>query len=158
MMTSNEKVIHHFYTCFQNLDYRGMQQCYSEQATFSDEIFQNLNAKQVCAMWEMLLSKNPNITIKLKSISDNIDGGEAKWKATYHFSTTGKKVKNEVQSVFIIYDGKIIQQKDHFDFKAWARQAFGLRGLIYGWTSLFKHQVRRKAMSNLAAFMSRKSR
>lgn len=156
-MTSNEKLIHHFYTCFQNLDYHGMQQCYADRATFTDEIFQNLNAKQACAMWEMLISKNPNITIKLKAVSDNLNGGEAKWKATYYFSATGKKVKNEVQSVFIIQDGKIIQQKDHFDFNAWARQAFGLRGLLYGWTSLFKNQVRRKAMRNLSVFINSKT-
>ena len=37
----NQLLLEHFYTCFQNKDYAGMQACYTDDATFSDEEFDN---------------------------------------------------------------------------------------------------------------------
>jgi ketosteroid isomerase-like protein len=154
-MTANEKLITRFYTCFQNKDIKGMQECYADNAVFNDEAFSNLNAKQVRAMWEMLISAGKDMKVTFDRVSDNINGGEAHWRAVYTFSRTGNKVVNKVSAVFIIENGKIVHHTDSFDFYKWARQAFGFTGLLLGGTSFFHNKVRKTAMQNLAEYMKR---
>jgi ketosteroid isomerase-like protein len=51
-MNSNQQLISNFYTAFQNKDYKTMQAAYTDTATFSDPVFENLNAAEVRAMWK----------------------------------------------------------------------------------------------------------
>lgn len=41
-----------------------MKNCYAEKATFNDPVFQNLNATQVRAMWEMFCVKSKDLKIE----------------------------------------------------------------------------------------------
>ena len=52
-----------------------------------------------------------------------------------------------------IKDGKIIRHIDHFDFYRWARQAFGIIGLLLGWTPFLKARVRKEALKNLKQYI-----
>ncbi|MGF1637413.1 MAG: nuclear transport factor 2 family protein [Cyclobacteriaceae bacterium] len=90
-MTTNKNLIYSFYSAFQNKDYITMQSCYAENATFSDPVFKNLNAKQVRAMWEMFCVKSPDLSIDFDSVESNAHGCSAKWKATYSFSAKKSK-------------------------------------------------------------------
>lgn len=150
---SNQVLIETFYTCFQNKDYQGMQACYADDATFSDEAFQNLNAAQVRAMWEMLIRRGKDLHLEFGQVSANDTSGSAYWEATYTFSATGRKVVNKINASFELEGGKMKKHLDHFDFYSWARQAFGPIGVMLGWTSYFKNKVRTTAMENLAKFM-----
>lgn len=155
-MTENEQLIHSFYTCFKNKDYKGMQACYADNATFSDAVFKNLNADQVKAMWEMLILKGKDFHIKFNSISANNSFVKAHWDAYYTFSATGKKVVNKIDAVFEIKNGKIIKHTDNFDFYTWASQALGIKGFLLGWTSFLRKKVAKQAMKNLDNFMNAK--
>ena len=54
-----------FYNAFQAHDSKTMAACYHESATFSDPVFRNLNRKEVCAMWEMLIERaDGNLSIE----------------------------------------------------------------------------------------------
>jgi|GEM_PF-4737977 len=53
-MNGNEALINRFYTAFQQLDYKTMQDCYQDDAVFSDPVFGLLQGREVKAMWEML--------------------------------------------------------------------------------------------------------
>ena len=64
-MNDNEKLIHHFYNSFKQKDYAEMQKCYADNATFSDEAFQNLNSAQVKAMWKNALFTRKRFGIKV---------------------------------------------------------------------------------------------
>jgi hypothetical protein len=61
-------------------------------------------------------------------------------------------VINDIQAFFKIEDGKISQHTDSFDFYKWARQAFGLTGLLLGWTTFFKSKVQKNAMGSLEKY------
>lgn len=152
-MNSNEQLIQKFYTSFQNKDYKGMQECYADNATFSDSVFVNLNSKQVKAMWQMLITNGKDLKLEFKNIEADEKTGKAHWDAYYTFTKTGKKVVNKIDARFTFENGKIVQHIDTFSFYNWARQALGFTGLLLGWTPFLKNKIRTLAMKNLQAFM-----
>ncbi|MFN8354117.1 MAG: nuclear transport factor 2 family protein [Spirosomataceae bacterium] len=154
-MSANEALIARFYTCFQQKDYAGMQACYADNATFSDAVFKNLNASQVRAMWQMLITRGTDLDLTFSKVQANDQQGSAQWEATYTFSATGRRVVNRIKAEFVFENGKIVQHTDSFDFYVWARQALGLSGWLLGWTSFLQQKVSDKAMSNLAQFMKK---
>lgn len=155
-MNPNQQLIEHFYTCFQNKDYKGMQACYADNATFSDPVFENLNAQQVRAMWEMLLSRAKDFSIEFSQVNADERYGKAHWDAHYIFSSTGNKVVNRIDASFELADGKIVKHVDKFGFYTWARQALGLSGWLLGWTGYVHQKVKDQALDGLNKFMASK--
>jgi ketosteroid isomerase-like protein len=153
MMNANELLIHHFYTSFKNKDFKSMQACYADDATFSDAVFKNLNAKEVRAMWQMLLTKGKDLKIEFGEIKADEKSGTAHWDAYYTFSATGNKVVNKIDAHFEFENGKIIKHIDDFNFHKWAKQALGFKGWLLGWTSFLQQKVSVQAMKNLKGFM-----
>jgi len=123
-MTTNEKLLHQFYTAFQQKDYKIMQACYAENANFSDAVFTSLDAAHVRAMWEMFCVKSKELDIEYGNIAANDKRGSAEWIATYIFSATGKKVVNHITADFTFKKGKIVKHIDEFNFYKWATQAW----------------------------------
>lgn len=155
-MSANEQLIHHFYTCFKNKDIKGMQDCYAEEATFSDAVFKNLNSAEVKAMWEMLITKGKDFRIEFSEVAEQANTTKAHWDAYYTFSATGNKVINRIDATFEIANGKILKHTDNFDFYTWAKQALGLTGMLLGWTSFLRKKISTQAKINLDNFMDAK--
>ena len=107
-MNANEQCITTFYTAFQNKDYKTMQQCYTDNAVFTDEVFIDLDAKKVRAMWEMLIKGGKDLKVEFDSVKANEKEGSANWVATYTFSKTGKKVINRIHANFIFENGNAV--------------------------------------------------
>lgn len=152
-MTRNELLIHNFYLAFIEKDFKTMQSSYSEQASFSDPVFQNLNVTEVRAMWEMFCKrgKDMHLTFEILSVTDNQIIAE--WIPRYTFSATGKYVVNHIISTFTIADNKIIQHNDSFNFYKWCSQALGVSGILLGWTAFMQNKIRKKAIDNLNHFI-----
>lgn len=153
-MNSNEQLIHRFYTAFQNRDFKTMQACYAEDATFEDPAFGQLNASEVKAMWEMLLKADSGLRIEYNSVNVSGNIGSARWIARYRFSASGRQVINRVHAEFSFEQGRIKTHRDHFNFYTWARQALGLTGWLLGLTPFLKRKVRTKALGNLQRFIT----
>lgn len=132
-----------------------MQAAYADNATFSDTVFNDLNAVQVRAMWEMLLKSGGEIRVEFKNVKATDTNGNAEWTAWYTFSKTGRKVVNRIRAEFVFENGKIVSHKDHFNFHTWARQALGLPGLLFGGTAWLHNKIRTAAKGNLEKFMGR---
>lgn len=155
-MNDNEKLIQHFYESFKNKDYKAMQSCYADNATFSDAVFQNLDSAQVKAMWEMLCKRGKDLELRFQNITADEKTGSAEWIANYTFSQTGNKVENRIKANFEFENGKIVKHIDTFDFYKWSSQALGLTGKLLGWTPFLKNKVRQRAMKSLDDFMKPK--
>ncbi|ULQ54189.1 nuclear transport factor 2 family protein [Flavihumibacter fluvii] len=153
-MHPNEELIERFYTCFQQKNYKGMQDCYASDAHFSDEAFTNLNSSQVCAMWEMLIKRGKDLQVEFSDIKANDVEGSADWIAKYTFSAARRPVENHIHARFRFANGKIIEHIDQFNFYTWSRQALGFPGWLLGWTTYLQHKVQKSAMQGLADFMN----
>lgn len=146
-------VLTRFYTAFAQRDWSTMGACYAEDARFSDPVFPDLDAAGVRGMWKMLLTSGTDLRVTFKVQEENPVHGVVTWEAFYTFSKTGRKVHNIIRSEFVLRDGLIVQQRDHFDFWRWSRQALGLSGLLLGWSPLVKNKVRGIAASGLRKAM-----
>lgn len=147
------QIVQDFFEAFKRRDYKAMQACYHDQASFTDPVFGTLDATQVKAMWEMLLGRNNDLQLEYKILNANENQAEVNWVATYNFSATQRRVENKVHSVLTLKDQKIIVQKDTFDLWKWSAMALGLSGSLLGWTPFLKNKIRGNAAAGLRKFM-----
>lgn len=153
--SKNETCLATYYDAFRRRDYVMMGQCYHPGATFQDEVFGPLNQVETAAMWEMLLKKAQDFTLKYEAPSVVEEKGAGKATAFYTFSKTGRRVENIISSEFTFKNGKIFTQKDQFDFWRWSRQALGMPGLLLGFLPFFKDKVKEEAKNSLKVFLNR---
>jgi ketosteroid isomerase-like protein len=157
-MDNNRELIERFYNAFQRLDYTTMNSCYSDDIVFNDPVFGLLNADEVKAMWEMLCKSAKNFLLTYSNIhTDDKEYYTCTWSASYTFSRTGRKVINDIKAYMRIKDGKIVEHSDGFRLSSWIAQAFGWKGVMFGWTSFMKKAVQKNAMKNLQSFMAKKN-
>lgn len=152
-MHSNKQLIEKFYSSFQKLDWRGMQECYHEDVIFYDPVFEDLDATKAKAMWKMLCLQAKDLKLNFFEVKADEEYGSCQWKATYTFSKTGRKVVNRIKAHFKFHEGKIIEHMDDFDLYSWSRQAFGAGGWVLGWSSYLKNKIRSAAKASLDKFV-----
>jgi limonene-1,2-epoxide hydrolase len=153
-MATSENLIEKFYNAFQRLDAETMVSCYHDDIRFEDPAFGVLNGVQAKNMWRMLCNsqKGKDFKVKVSSIAYNDVTGKATWEAFYTFSKTERKVHNLIEANFELQDGKIIVHTDHFNLYRWSRQAFGITGLLMGWTSFFRKKLQQQTRQLLFKF------
>ena len=154
-MTTRE-VAERFYACFPAHDGDGMAALYAPDARFSDPVFPSLDGAGAGDMWRMLAGRAKDLELTVDGIEHEGEVARVRWTARYTFSATGKHVTNRVSSTIRVRDGKIVEQRDAFDFRKWARQAFGLAGMFLGGRGFFQRKVQRTAAENLAAFRAKR--
>jgi len=153
-MNANQQLITSFYEAFQRKDYVAMQACYADNAVFTDEVFQKLDAAHTRKMWEMLIKRGKDLELTFSNVEANDAIGSAAWTATYTFSQTKRKVVNHIRASFEFENGKIVKHTDRFDFYEWSKQALGLSGLLLGWTGFFRKKVQQTARQSLQAYIN----
>ena len=150
----NEEIIQRFYTAFQKLDYKTMQDCYSQDIIFNDPVFGVLQGDEARAMWEMLCKQATKFSLIFSDIRLlDEEYATCNWTATYTFSKTGRQVVNNVKAHMRIQDNKITEHTDQFNLYKWCRQALGIPGVLLGWSSLLQNKIRKQAKGNLRKFM-----
>lgn len=155
-MTSNQKTVENFYQSFKKADWQSMANCYHQNAIFNDPVFTNLRGKEIGFMWRMLIEKSKgNLTITFSNVEVNENRGFATWQATYFFGKSNRKVVNTIKANFIFKDGLILKHTDSFKLYAWTIQAFGLTGLLLGWTPIFKSKIRNTMAASLKKYMAK---
>jgi ketosteroid isomerase-like protein len=145
-------VIEAFYQAFARRDGAAMSALYHPDATFSDAVFGSLKGAQIGAMWTMLCASAPDLQIKHSGVAD--DGSAAHWDADYTFPATGMPVHNSVDARFEVRDGKIVRHEDSFDFYKWSRQALGVVGWLFGWSSFFQSKMTQASRAQLEKFQA----
>jgi hypothetical protein len=152
-MTPNENTLIKFYTAFANADASQMCEYYHPNIQFRDPAFGLLKGNDVCQMWKMLIERSKgDIIIEFSDIKATEHIGSARWIATYHFSKTNRKVINTIQSNFLFQEGLIIKHTDDFDIWKWAKQAFGLKGFLLGWTGFMQKKIQQQALESLKKY------
>lgn len=146
-----QQVIATFYEAFKKLDYQTMGSCYHSESTFEDPVFGQLNHEETVAMWQMLCERADQFQLTYE-IDPPVT---CRWKASYQFSKTKRRVDNEITSRFEFKEGKIYRQVDSFSLWKWSRQALGTIGLLLGWFGPFQTQIKEQAVSGLHRYMQK---
>ena len=157
-MESHTKLIEDFYTAFAAHDSAAMAACYHPDVRFSDPVFTDLRGARAGGMWEMLCEGGKDLKVEFRDVSADESTGRAHWDAWYTFSGTGRAVHNPIDASFEFQDGKIIRHTDSFDLHAWASQALGLPGRLFGGLPFFQKKIRATAMSRLEKHLRRGSK
>ena len=148
------ELITRFYTAFQAKDAEGMAACYAPDIRFSDPVFPDLQGAHAGNMWRMLCSRGKDLEVTFSDVTCDGDTATAHWEAHYTFST-GNKVHNKIDATFELRDGLIVKHTDVFDLSAWAGQALGLVGKLFGWLPPLQNKIRGQAADGLARWEAR---
>lgn len=152
-MHPNAALLERFYRAFQHRDHPTMAASYAPGATFRDPVF-TLEGAQVGAMWHMLCERGTDLRVEFGDIDADDATGRASWSAWYTFSATRRPVHNRIQAEFAFEGGRIVRHTDDFDLYRWAAQALGVKGLLFGWTPMVQHAIRRNAAAALGRFVA----
>ncbi|MEN1785893.1 MAG: nuclear transport factor 2 family protein [Bacteroidota bacterium] len=153
---NSKALIEKFYTAFANGNSAVMVTCYHKEILFKDPAFGALKGERACKMWEMLLAKkDTNTKIHFTIIETNEEKGKIHWVAEYRYGPKKRKVVNQVASVVVFKEGKIIEHTDTFDLWKWTQQALGLPGYLLGWTSYMKNKIQKMTNKRLDDFISK---
>ncbi len=156
-MNSNKELIEKFYKAFQRLDFKQMNECYSDDIVFFDPAFGLLKGQEANYMWEMLCKNARDFSLTYGNIQElDEEYCTCDWVATYTFSKTGRKVVNKIKANMRFANGEIIEHSDAFSLHKWSKQAFGLSGELFGWNSFFQRKIKNQAKKNLLKFIQSK--
>jgi len=153
-----EKILKKFYTALNNCDGATMVSCYHEDIVFEDPAFGILKGERAKAMWLMLTEsqKGKGFKVDFSNVKANENNGLAHWEAFYKFSQTGRKVHNKIDASFEFKDGLIIKHTDVFNVHKWAKQAMGIKGLLFGGMGFFQKKLNSKTNYLLDKFIKEK--
>lgn len=144
-----------FYSAFKNGDAETMAAHYHAEAEFRDPAFGTLKSNEIKMMWKMLIVRSKGkliIDYSLAETDENI--AIVKWEARYTFNQTKRPVHNKITARLTFDDGKIITHTDDFSLWRWSRQAFGIKGLLLGWTPFFKTKLQQSTRKLLRDYTS----
>ncbi len=132
-----------FYDALSRRDGEAMAALYAPDARFEDEIFR-LEGADVGRMWRSLVGGARTLTVSYTIARAAEDSGTVEWTARYVYPGGGPVV-NVILSEFELSGGKIVRQRDRFDFPRWAAQALGGPGRLFGRFEWFRRAVSRRA-------------
>ncbi len=137
----------HLYDAFARRDGTAMSDLYAEDATFEDPVFR-LRGRDIGRMWVGLTRQAREFAISYSITELRAGSGTVEWTARYLFGGR-RPVVNTIRSEIELEKGKIVRQRDLFDFPAWASQALGLPGRLFGRFDWFRRTVSRRAARGL---------
>ena len=130
-MHPNTAKIEKLFTSVDRHDLEAIADCYAEDATFQDIAFRLRGKAAIRKMWRMIVSGDIRVTLQACDANDS--EGRAEVLDIYTFRETQRPVRNPIVSHFRFENGKITQQRDECDPKAWAKMAIGgILGFLSG--------------------------
>jgi ketosteroid isomerase-like protein len=137
------EVLTRFYDALSRRDGETMASLYAKDAVFEDEVYR-VEGEDVGKMWRGLMSKAKTLTISYTIARAGSGSGTVEWTARYVFPGGGPVV-NVILSELELANGRIVRQRDRFDFRRWAAQALGAKGKLFGRFEWFRRVVSRQA-------------
>ena len=136
-----------FYEALAGRDAETMAAMYAPDARFEDEVFR-LRGEEIGTMWRALLGRAREFSVSWTLAQAAADRGSVEWTARYLFGARNQVV-NVILSELRFENGRIVDQRDQFDFPRWAAQALGTPGRLFGRFGWFRKAVATKARRGL---------
>ncbi len=148
-----------FYAAFKRLDPAAMQAAYAPEARFSTPLFQLQGAEQIGALWAMLCDAIDRRSLdqwrlEVSEVEATAQRGRARWQPHWRIRASGCVVQGVTDAAFSFDSrGRILSHDECFSFWHWSRQALGLRGVLLGWTPLWRDHVGAWARQSLHDYL-----
>ena len=150
-------IVNTFYSSLAARDGDAMAACYADEIVFADPAFGELRGRDAGDMWRMLCSSDTDLALEHHILESSDTDVRTNWIATYTFSATGNRVRNDIEATMKFRDGKIVDHRDRFGMWKWSSQALGLPGKLLGWSPPLQSKVRKTALENLAKFQAERA-
>ena len=138
-----------FYDALARRDAGTMAEMYAPDARFQDAVF-SLRGEEIGGMWRSLLGRAREFSVTYSIAQAAAGRGSVEWTARYLFGGRHPRpVVNVILSELRFENGRIVDQKDDFDFPRWAAQALGTPGRLFGRFAWFRRMVSKKARRGL---------
>ncbi|WP_246266784.1 nuclear transport factor 2 family protein [Nonomuraea typhae] len=136
-----------FFEALARRDLAVMERCYHPDVSFGDPVFQEIEGRdRVMAMWRLRLGVRDGLHADFGDVAADEHTGTARWTARYAFGRTGRRVVDEIDSLFRFEDDLIVRHHDDYDFRRWSKMALGKpAGVLFGWTPMFRKTIRDRA-------------
>ena len=133
-----------FYDALARRDAETMAAMYAPDARFEDAVFK-LRGEEIGRMWRGLLGRARDYSVTYTIAQAGPDRGAVEWTARYLFGgRRPRKVVNVILSELRFENGRIVEQRDQFDFRRWAAQALGARDVCSEGLAGFSVRWRRR--------------
>jgi ketosteroid isomerase-like protein len=153
MAHPNAELIARFYDAFNRRDVDTMLACYAPGAKFCDDVFGDLDDRELRAMWRMLAGRATDLRVVVSNVDADDKNGRAHWDATYTWKQTGRLVRNSIDASFVFAGGKIVAHRDRFSLRRWMGMALGPVAGALGWLPPLQKKVRATARQGLDEYL-----
>jgi ketosteroid isomerase-like protein len=144
-MATQSDVITRLFSALDRHDHQAMAECYDDDATFGDIAFDLTGKKRIHAMWHMICDGDIRATFEIVKADDR--AAVVKVVDEYTFRSSGRKVRNVIESRFALWNGAIVGQRDVCDPKKWAGMAIGgVSGYLAGRLAFLRRAKARKLL------------
>lgn len=116
-----EATVRRFFAAFESADPAAMRGMLAPKTTYEDPVFPHLEDDRVHRMWNVVAGGGIRVKMQVDNVRVGERSAEVDWSPSYKF--LGAPIVNHIHSRFTFDDqGKITQQKDSFDWRAWGNQ------------------------------------
>jgi hypothetical protein len=162
-MHANAVLLQKLFTGLNQHNDQVMTECYHAQAAFRDIAFDLRGKEQIHAMWQMICEGRSNIRATFEVVHADDQSGQVSLVDNYTFyasddspPSSGREVRNVIDSRFRFRDGFIIEHHDLCDARAWGRMALGgVAGFLAGRLRFLRS---RKARQMLDRFLAKRAK
>ncbi len=149
-MSNQLELVKDYYQALNNGDYKKLSKLYHKKASYNDPIF-SFQGKEILALWYTSTRPEMNMKAVIHAIEEEKDVVKTEWTVSYTIPTLKKRISLNEIGVFRFEENKIIAHSDDYSFYDWCKQAFGLIGVVFGWSNWLKQKVQRQARKSVLA-------
>jgi hypothetical protein len=150
MASDHAPRIERWYRALAHRDAAGLAACDHAVARRSDPAFPNRSGDR------RDVGRAVRAGAGFRGVQAEGDRGETHWEARYRYARTGRMGHKLIDAEFRFQDGLIIEHRDRFSFRRWARQAVGPAGGVLGWTPYGRGKVQAEAAQGLAMWKEKR--
>ena len=150
MNNSLISIVNLFFASLKSRNIEKMMEIYHSKIIYSDPLYGLLKQEDVIKRWQLLLEENVIEDIQIMDIKEYDDEyAMAHWNCTFYYTITQKKVTLSIKSFFKIENNLIIEQSDAYRLSKFISKAYGIKGLLLGWTKFMQHRVKKTALKKI---------
>ncbi|TXH21128.1 MAG: hypothetical protein E6Q95_04460 [Chitinophagaceae bacterium] len=146
-------VINHFFDALKQNNEQDLLHYLDTNYVYNDPLYGLLYHNDARKRWKLWIQKNKIENIEIIEITEyDHEYAMVHWKSVFYYQPTNKKVTLFIKFYFKIENNLITEKSDAYKLSVFIKEAYGLKGLLFGWIKFMQHRVRKVAIKDLNSF------